>query len=362
MVGRPEPRLPHLEVHDVVHAGARPIISRMPEAGIDRARWDSSGAGIARMLRVPILFAALTVARNTAQSAPARHRATPRRYARGHMRLAQMRVLDRRVAAVRRGESWHALASDDLGALVRSGAAALRQAADQASPEPLANPVPEAPLRPGKIVAIGLNYLDHIREAGLEAPDAPLVFAKFPSSVDRTGRGDRLRRDAHVSASTGRSSSAAVIGPPLRNVPAEEALEAVFGYTVANDVSARDLQFGDGQWTRGKSLDTFCPLGPEIVTPDEIGDPQRSPCARASTARQCRTRAPRHALRRRRAAGATAREPSRSSPATWSSPARPGGVASSWTRRVTLQPGDVVETEVEGIGVLRNPVRSAPAA
>ena len=169
------------------------------------------------MLRVPIVFAALTVARNTAQSAAARHRATPRRYARGHMRLAQMRVLDRRVAAVRRGESWHALASDDLGALVRSGAAALRQAADQASPEPLANPVPEAPLRPGKIVAIGLNYLDHIREAGLEAPAAPLVFAKFPSSV--IGPDEAIVFDATLTSRVDwEVELAVVIGSPLRNV------------------------------------------------------------------------------------------------------------------------------------------------
>ena len=130
-----------------------------------------------------------------------------------------------------------------------------------------------APVNPGKIVAIGLNYLDHIRESGVDPPERPLVFSKFPSAVIATGEaisfdpGITERVDWEVELGV-------VIGSRMRHVAEADALNHVFGYTGVNDVSARDLQFGDGQWTRGKSLDTFCPVGPVVVTADEIGDPQ----------------------------------------------------------------------------------------
>jgi 5-carboxymethyl-2-hydroxymuconate isomerase len=277
------------------------------------------------------------------------------------MRLAQMRTDDRRVAAVRRGETWHALAADDLGTLVRAGDAALRDAVQQASPEPLANPVPEAPLRPGKVVAIGLNYLDHIREAGLEEPGAPLVFAKFPSSV--IGPEEAIVIDpALTSRVDWEVELAAVIGSPLRDVPVESALDGVLGYTIANDVSARDLQFGDGQWTRGKSLDTFCPLGPEIVTADEIGDPQRLALRTRVNGDTVQDSSTEHML------FGVAQLLSHCSRAFTLEPGdvlltgTPWGCGEFMDPPRHLQPGDVVEVEVEGIGVLRNPVRSAPGA
>lgn len=138
--------------------------------------------------------------------------------------------------------------------------------------EPVAAPL-RAPLRPSKVVAIGLNYRDHVRETGGEPPPRPLVFAKFPSSV--IGPGEAIVVDA---APTERVDweveLGVVIGRSVRSVARDDALDHVFGYTVANDVSARDVQFGDGQWVRGKSLDTFCPVGPVVVTADEVGDPQ----------------------------------------------------------------------------------------
>ncbi|MBD7919617.1 fumarylacetoacetate hydrolase family protein [Cellulomonas sp. Sa3CUA2] len=133
---------------------------------------------------------------------------------------------------------------------------------------------PHAPLlRPGKIIAIGLNYRDHVRETGMAAPTAPLMFAKFPSTVSAHGTvvtvpGAITRRvDWEVEL-------AAVIGRTAKDVPVDEALDHVFGYTVGNDLSARDLQLAESQWIRGKNLDGFCPLGPHLVTADEIGDPQ----------------------------------------------------------------------------------------
>jgi 2-keto-4-pentenoate hydratase/2-oxohepta-3-ene-1,7-dioic acid hydratase in catechol pathway len=132
----------------------------------------------------------------------------------------------------------------------------------------------EAPIRaPGKIVAIGVNYLDHCREQGIEPPPEPLVFSKFPSTI--TGPYDPIAWDPALTQQVDPEVElGVVIGRRCHAVTAEEALGYVAGYTVVNDVSARDLQFGDGQWTRGKSLDTFCPIGPAIVTPSELPDPQ----------------------------------------------------------------------------------------
>jgi 2-keto-4-pentenoate hydratase/2-oxohepta-3-ene-1,7-dioic acid hydratase in catechol pathway len=134
-----------------------------------------------------------------------------------------------------------------------------------------------APLpRPGKVVAIGLNYADHAAEASskVTAPPEPPVFAKFPSAIigpqEPIVFSRKLTREVDYEAEL-----AVVIDRPARHVPEAEALSHVFGYTCLNDVSARDLQFSDGQWVRGKSLDSFCPMGPWIVTPDEIADPQR---------------------------------------------------------------------------------------
>ena len=130
-----------------------------------------------------------------------------------------------------------------------------------------------APLsRPSKIIALGLNYGDHAEESKGKLPEVPLIFAKFPNSL--TGPGDQIVWDENVAKKVDYEAElAVVIGKKVRKCTEEEAASAVFGYTCANDVSARDLQFGDGQWVRGKSLDTFCPLGPWIVTADEIPDP-----------------------------------------------------------------------------------------
>jgi 2-keto-4-pentenoate hydratase/2-oxohepta-3-ene-1,7-dioic acid hydratase in catechol pathway len=127
--------------------------------------------------------------------------------------------------------------------------------------------------RPGKIVAIGLNYMDHCRETNTEPPKNPVIFTKFPTAI--IGPGAAITWSAGLTQQVDYEAElAVVIGRTARRVPEAEALRYVFGYTAANDVSARDLQFGDGQWVRGKSLDTFCPIGPALVTSDEIPDPQ----------------------------------------------------------------------------------------
>jgi 2-keto-4-pentenoate hydratase/2-oxohepta-3-ene-1,7-dioic acid hydratase in catechol pathway len=209
---------------------------------------------------------------------------------------------------------------------------------------------------PGKIVAIGLNYMDHIREAGMEVPTSPLVFAKFPSSV--IGHGDPIVIDRAVTQRVDwEVELAVVIGRELRDVGPADALDHVAGYTVANDVSARDVQFADGQWVRGKSLDTFCPLGPRVVEPAAIGDPQD--------------------LRlRTRVNGELVQDSSTSEmvfgvaellafcsrsftlhPGDVLLTGTPWGCGEFMDPPRSLQDGDLVEVEIDGIGTLANPVR-----
>jgi 2-keto-4-pentenoate hydratase/2-oxohepta-3-ene-1,7-dioic acid hydratase in catechol pathway len=212
-----------------------------------------------------------------------------------------------------------------------------------------------APLAPGKIVAIGLNYLDHLRETGMDAPARPLIFAKFPTSV--VGPGAAIEFDRAVTERVDwEGELAAVVGRRMRNVSEDDALDHLFGYTVANDVSARDVQFADSQWVHGKSLDTFCPLGPAIVTADEVPDPQ--------------------ALRlRTRVNGEVVQESSTGEMifgvaellafCSRSFTLEPGDVLLTGTPwgcgefvdpQRSLADGDVVEVEIEGLGSLRNPV------
>jgi 2-keto-4-pentenoate hydratase/2-oxohepta-3-ene-1,7-dioic acid hydratase in catechol pathway len=133
-------------------------------------------------------------------------------------------------------------------------------------------PIPE----PGKIVCVGLNYVDHAAETQLEPPKAPLLFAKTNNTL--LPHGGNIALDPDTSAEVDfEGELTVVIGRRASRVDTATALEHVFGYTIANDVSARDLQFSDGQWMRGKSLDTFCPVGPYLVTVDEVPDPQQLP-------------------------------------------------------------------------------------
>lgn len=184
------------------------------------------------------------------------------------------RVLDLAAAGLPVGEDG------DLHAIAIGGDAALAQVAEAAGawagPDHALDDVHiHAPiLRPSKIIGIGLNYIDHCREAGLDVPDEPVVFTKHATTVngpyDDVTWYDDVCRDIDYEAELG-----VVIGRQAYRVPESEALDYVMGYAVVNDVSARDLQFiGPKQWDLGKSVDGFCPWGPAIVTRDEIPDPQ----------------------------------------------------------------------------------------
>ncbi|EMA70052.1 fumarylacetoacetate hydrolase family protein [Halorubrum kocurii] len=126
---------------------------------------------------------------------------------------------------------------------------------------------------PGKIICVGLNYIEHVEEGGQERPENPILFSKFTNAI--TGPDSEIAWDPELTAEVDYEAELAlVVGDRTRRVAPEEATDHLAGYTVANDVSARDLQFADDQWVRGKSLDGFCPLGPSIVTEDELDDPE----------------------------------------------------------------------------------------
>ncbi|MCW8172485.1 FAA hydrolase family protein [Natrialba swarupiae] len=125
---------------------------------------------------------------------------------------------------------------------------------------------------PEKIVCVGLNYRDHAEEGDNPIPDEPVLFSKFPTAV--TGPGETISWDPDYTEKVDYEAElVVVIGEEARRVSEDEAMDHVAGFLVGNDVSARDLQHGDGQWVRGKSLDTFAPIGPELVTPEEVSDP-----------------------------------------------------------------------------------------
>ncbi len=129
----------------------------------------------------------------------------------------------------------------------------------------------EAPIsRPGKVIALGLNYEDHAQETKAQLPPYPTVFTKFPSSV--VGPDEPIAMPRVTKKLDWEVELGVVIGRLGKNVRAEDALQYVAGYTIINDLSARDLQKSDVQWVRAKSLDGLCPMGPAIVTTDEIGD------------------------------------------------------------------------------------------
>jgi 2-keto-4-pentenoate hydratase/2-oxohepta-3-ene-1,7-dioic acid hydratase in catechol pathway len=213
-------------------------------------------------------------------------------------------------------------------------------------------PVP----RPGKIVCIGMNYHDHAREIGLAVPAAPAIFSKFPSCV--VAPGEPVLIPEGSTQVDYEAELAVVIGRRAKHVAADRAYDYVLGYTAFNDVTARDFQFGDVQWQRGKSCDTFAPMGQTIVTTDEIPDP--------------------HTLRITLTLNGTVMQDSNTDQLIFKIPelvahitksitlepgdviatGTPPGVGYARKPPVFLKPGDVVQVEIERIGALGNPIQS----
>jgi 2-keto-4-pentenoate hydratase/2-oxohepta-3-ene-1,7-dioic acid hydratase in catechol pathway len=212
-----------------------------------------------------------------------------------------------------------------------------------------------APVTPGKVLAVGQNYLDHIREQGVEPPGMPVLFPKFPTSV--IGPGEEIRWTAGLTEQVDYEAElAVVIGRRATRVGVETAMEHVFGYTGANDVSARDLQFGDGQWTRGKGLDRFLPLGPAVVEAGEVPDP-------GDVAVRCRVNGdPVQDSSTREMVFSVAEiiafvsEGITLEPGDVLLTGTPNGVGYFREPQLFLSPGDTVDVEIGDFGVLSNPV------
>ena len=216
-----------------------------------------------------------------------------------------------------------------------------------------------APIEPCMIICIGLNYRRHAQETNAKIPQFPVVFFKGLNTVQHPGEPILLPTHLKSDEVDYECELAVVIGKRCKNASRAKAFEYVLGYTCANDVSARDWQKerGGGQWCRGKTFDTFCPLGPVIVTPDELPNPN---ALRIST----------------RINGETLQDWNTNDmifdvptlieflsgsttllPGTVIITGTPHGVGIARDPKRWLQPGDEVEIEIEGIGTLRNPVR-----
>ncbi|QAY64401.1 FAA hydrolase family protein [Xylanimonas allomyrinae] len=266
------------------------------------------------------------------------------------MRLATVTTLRGTSAAVETDDGWRALPAPDLSALLARGGA-------WQPGEVLAEATPTLPLpRPGKVICCGLNYGDHIAETGRDMPAYPTLFAKHADTLLADGQDIRLPAGLQVDWE---AELAVVVGRELRRASEDEARAAVAGYTVANDISVRDWQRRTPQWFQGKNWDATTPLGPVVVTPDEA-DPQ------AGLDVLCRV----NGVERQRGSTRTLVFPSAALLAYASTftvlrpgdivlTGTPGGVGMGMTPPLYLRDGDVVETEIPGIGTLTNTLRLA---
>ena len=279
------------------------------------------------------------------------------------------RVLDLQAAQL----DGRRAAPDTLLELIQQGPDAWTFAADVASAEIRLRPdstydVTEVrwhapiPRPPKNVFCVGRNYAAHARESAAafktdaQLPDIPVFFSKAPTSV--VGPFDDVLRHAAVTSQVDwEAELGVIIGRAGRNITAHDALSHVFGYTVINDVTARDLQQRHGQWFKGKSLDGSCPMGPVVVTADEFGDPQNKRISLrlndvakqdARTSDMIFTVA---AIIEWLSKGLTLE------PGDIIATGTPEGVGMGRTPQEWLQDGDVVETEIEGIGTMRNVVR-----
>jgi 2-keto-4-pentenoate hydratase/2-oxohepta-3-ene-1,7-dioic acid hydratase in catechol pathway len=205
------------------------------------------------------------------------------------------------------------------------------------------------PVTPSKIICVGRNYIAHAKEHDAEVPEVPLIFLKPPSTL--LASNDTILLPPQSQQVEHEAELAVVIGKPGRWIPAEEALDHILGYTVANDVTARDLQFRDGQWTRGKGFDTFCPVGPWIETEFDPADALITCHVNEEMRQMASTRDMVFNVRQLIAFASSVMTLERSDLLLTGTPSGVG----------PLLNGDMVEVTIEGIGSLRNPVAEEPA-
>jgi len=253
-------------------------------------------------------------------------------------------------AGVLNGEKVTGFGTDMLSIIEKGGELIPTGTSYDLAEVKLLAPVP----RPPKMICIGLNYLDHAKETGQQVPDVPTVFNKFTNVV--IGPGASIVLPNASKAPDYEAEMAIVIGPGGRNIPAGRAMDHVFGYTIVNDVSARDIQNATSQWLLGKTCDTFAPMGPWIVTADEIADPHALDIwleiggvrLQNSNTRELIFKIPR--LIEYISSVVTLEAGDVIATGT------PGGIGFKRNPQRLLKPGDEVTIHVDGIGELRNPV------
>jgi 2-keto-4-pentenoate hydratase/2-oxohepta-3-ene-1,7-dioic acid hydratase in catechol pathway len=208
--------------------------------------------------------------------------------------------------------------------------------------------------RPGKIVCVGLNYRDHAAEGGMDLPKAPLLFAKWPNTL--IGHGDPIVLPPESTQVDYEAELGVVIGRSARRVSERDALDHVSGYICVNDVSARDMQFADGQWTRGKSPDTFCPVGPRLVPREEIDDPQALAIRCIVNGEALQDSSTAQMIFSVAEIISYASQVITLEPGDLIATGTPAGVGVFRDPKVLLSDGDEVSVEVEGLGTLTNPI------
>jgi 2-keto-4-pentenoate hydratase/2-oxohepta-3-ene-1,7-dioic acid hydratase in catechol pathway len=207
---------------------------------------------------------------------------------------------------------------------------------------------------PGKIVCVGLNYRAHAAEGGEDLPPAPLLFGKFANTL--CGDGDAIVLPAGSEHVDAEAELAVVIGTACRKVGRDDALDVIAGYTCANDVSARDFQFKDGQWLRGKGHDSFCPVGPVVVPASEIGEPDALVVRQVLNGEILQEQTTADLIFDVRELVAYISGVMSLEPGDLILTGTPSGVGYFREPRVALAPGDEVRVEIDGVGVLTNHV------
>jgi 2-keto-4-pentenoate hydratase/2-oxohepta-3-ene-1,7-dioic acid hydratase in catechol pathway len=208
---------------------------------------------------------------------------------------------------------------------------------------------------PPKIICLGLNYRDHAEEAKAKLPDEPIIFMKPRTAI--VNPGEPVRKPRFVKKLDYEVELAVIIGKTGKNIPASKAKNHIFGYTVFNDISARDIQFKDGQWTRGKSFDTFAPFGPCITTVAQIGDPNNLRLWTRVNGETMQNSSTKHMLFNVYEIVHHLSRVMTLEPCDLIATGTPSGVAAFMKPApIFLKPGDIVEVEVENIGILRNPI------
>ena len=211
-------------------------------------------------------------------------------------------------------------------------------------------PIPD----PGKILCIGINYKDHIEETNSETPEYPVVFAKYANTI--VGPDADVELPTYSTKVDYEAEFAVVMGKTARNVAKEDALDYVGGYTCLNDVSARDLQQRTSQWVMGKSPDTFAPIGPVIVTSDDVSDPHSLDIQLRLNGETMQSSNTKHLLFRVEDLISDIARVITLEPGDIISTGTPGGVGAAREPAVFLKPGDSMEVEISSIGILRNGV------